>query len=349
MEKKSDMNEDDEPQRASEWLALLLERPDDSDLQARFDAWLAADPENATDWGEIARTYEVMGATVPLYRDHWGAYEAVRGGAGRQLPEPRLPVELAAGHRMGHETFGSRWRARILGAVATAIAACLVLVAVPEIRLWIIADYVTATAESRRIDLDDGSIVRLGPESAIKVAYGDNERRMRLLRGKAYFEVIADANRPFRVRADRVDTTVLGTAFEVRMSGGGTDVAVRRGRVQVRRNDSETAVPVRLRPGDWVRMAPSGQMTQGNFPAQQVASWLGGQLIARDRPVTEVVDQLRSYFPGVVILRGEHLARRRLTGVYSLSDPVAALRAIAAAQGAAVYLVSPWVVVISGT
>ena len=42
------------------------------------------------------------------------------------------------------------------------------------------------------------------------------------------------------------------------------------------------------------------------------------------------------------------LARQPLTGVYGLSDPTSAIRAIAGAQGVSVYQLSPWVLVISG-
>ena len=72
------------------------------------------------------------------------------------------------------------------------------------------------------------------------------------------------------------------------------------------------------------------------------------RLIVKDRPVREVVDALRPYYRGVVILRGDALAAKPLTGTYDLSDPVGALNAVASALGAETYQVSPWVFVVSG-
>ena len=91
------------PRRASEWLAALLERPDDDILRRRFDRWLAADPVHAADWAEMARTYAVMGRTAPQHRDQW-ASAADMHRSGRRLPgataarspaSPRAHIDVA--------------------------------------------------------------------------------------------------------------------------------------------------------------------------------------------------------------------------------------------------------------
>lgn len=346
---KTSLELDDErpPRRASEWLAVLLERPDDIGLRERFAAWLAADPEHAADWAEIAQTYEVMGRTLPAHRDQWQAYAAKRG---EPRPLPGLTISGKAFSDARRRRTNIRWRLPRAAAAlaAVAIAACLVLAVIPDIRLRLVADHVTATAELRTVPLADGSVVRLGPESAIDVAYAGNERSIRLLQGRAFFEVVPDPARPFRVRTDLVDATVLGTAFEVRLDRRGTDVAVRRGLVRVDNNDGAPLAGEKLKPGDWVRMARSGEVTRGRRPTDQVAPWLHGLLIAKDRAAGDVVAELRRYYRGTVILRGDRLAEQPLTGVYDLSDPVAALKAVASALGATPYQLSPWVFVIAG-
>ena len=98
--------------------------------------------------------------------------------------------------------------------------------------LRIEADHMTATAEQRRVQLADGTVVLLAPESAIDVAYGEGARRVRLLKGRAYFEVAAD-RRPFAVQAREVEARDIGTAFDVGLDARGVDVAVREGIVDV--------------------------------------------------------------------------------------------------------------------
>ena len=169
--------------------------------------------------------------------------------------------------------------------------------------LRIEADHMTATAEQRRVQLADGTVVLLAPESAIDVAYGEGARRVRLLKGRAYFEVAAD-RRPFAVQAGEVEARDIGTAFDVGLDARGVDVAVREGIVDVSAARVPAATAERLQAGDWVRVTTTGRVERGRLPADQVASWMQGQLVVKNRPVGEVVDALRPYFDGLVVLRG---------------------------------------------
>jgi transmembrane sensor len=236
-----------------------------------------------------------------------------------------------------------------VGVTAVVFAAYLAFVFVPGFLLRLQADHVTSIAELRSFGLDDGSVVRLGPDSAIEVGQADGGRRVRLLKGEAFFEVTPDSARPFRVVVRDVETTVLGTAFNVRFAGEGAEVAVRSGLVRVDRAAARRSVAERLAPGDWVQVGWTGRVQRGAIPPEEVAPWLHGQIVARDRPLADVVDELRRYYGGAIIAAGGALAGRRVTGVYNLSDPVAALRAIVGAHGGSVRQVSPWLLVVVGS
>lgn len=317
----------DTPATASDWLIALGERPANDELRARFEAWLAASPDHRRDWAEIARTAEALGRAGPAHRHEWG--EFVRR---------RRAERASASRRVGRR----RWAAL----AALAAAACLAFVFGGNLLLRIEADHMTATAEHRRVQLADGTVVLLAPESAIDVAYGDDSRRVRLLKGRAYFEVAAD-RRPFAVQARGVEARDIGTAFDVGLDAHGVDVGVREGIVDVSAARVPEAIAERLEAGDWVRVTATGRVERGRLPVDQVASWMQGQLVVKNRPVGEVVDALRPYFDGLVVLRGASLADQPLTGVYNLSDPVEALRAVARAQGASMHRISPWLIVIS--
>uniref|UniRef100_UPI001C302E07 FecR family protein n=1 Tax=Stenotrophomonas sp. GbtcB23 TaxID=2824768 RepID=UPI001C302E07 len=73
----------------------------------------------------------------------------------------------------------------------------------------------TAIGELQRIDLADGSVVTLGPDSAIAHTFTQEFRHIELLQGMAFFSVAPDKVRPFRVQAEGLIATVLGTAFDV--------------------------------------------------------------------------------------------------------------------------------------
>lgn len=319
-------------QEATDWLIRLREQPDDPALRARFDAWLGASPAHRAAWAETARVYDLIG-------------QAARSPAAPVAGFPSAPHRGARPRPAG----AARFRRVAAGVAAAAIAACLAWVFLPGLMLRMTADYATAAGEQREIRLADGTTVELGPDSAIDVAYADGERQVRLLAGRAFFEVTHDPARQFRVEAHGVRATVLGTGFDMRRDADGAAVGVRHGVVRVDYPGAAPPVSRRLQAGDWVRVAWDGRTTAGAEPPDQIAAWLNGQLIARDRPVAEVVDELRAYYDGVIVLTSDTLGRRRVTGVYDLRDPVEALRALARAhQGVAVHRISPWLLVVSG-
>jgi len=303
---------------AATWLVVLAEDPEDRTLAARFEAWRSADPLHAELWERTVRAYELAGKAVP---------------AGNVVPM----VRPKSRHVM-------RTHRRIALAAVAAVAACLMLLAAPAVLLRLQADHVTATAELRSLVLEDGTRVRLAPESALGVDYAAGERRVRLLKGEAFFEVVPDAGRPFRVAAQDVVATVLGTAFEVRLGTDGVGVAVRHGLVRV-----DGGVPRRseaLSAGDWVNVA-GVRVSRGQRNVDEIGDWLVGELVARDRPMLEIVDALRRYYDGVIVVQDGAFARTRITGIYDLRDPAATLASLAASHDATVRRVSPWLLIVT--
>lgn len=320
--------EDERLDEALAWLIQLREEADNPQLRVRFEAWRRASPENARAWAETARAYDLLG----------------------EVAEPQTegaPSSTTITHPV------ERQRRRILqryaaGAAVVALAACLVLLALPHVLLNLNADFTTGTAEQRDIRLADGSTVALAPDSAIDVALGGNRRQVKLLAGRAYFEVEADPGKPFQVDAQGVKVTVVGTGFEVRLTRGGAAVAVRHGAVRVDLAANGRQQSELLAVGDSISVSGRGDIGKGREMAEQIGIWRSGQLIARDRPIEEVIDDLRPYFNGAIVLLGNELGKRRVTGVYDLRAPVEALRALGRAHGTAtVRQILPWLVVVS--
>jgi transmembrane sensor len=315
---QSQTNRERAETEAATWLVALAEDPEDRTLAARFEVWRSADPLHAELWERTARAYELAGKAVP---------------AGNVVPM----VRPKSRHVM-------RMHRRVALAAVAAVAACLMLLAAPAVLLRLQADHVTATAELRSLVLEDGTRVRLAPESALGVDYVAGERRVRLLKGEAFFEVVPDANRPFRVAVQDVVATVLGTAFEVRLGADSVGVAVRHGLVRV-----DGGVPRRseeLSAGDWANVAGE-RMSRGRRNVDEIGDWLGGRLVARDRPMLQIVDALRRYYDGVIVVQDGAFARTRVTGIYDLRDPAATLASLAASHDGTVRRVSPWLLIVT--
>jgi transmembrane sensor len=296
------------PRSASEWLIAMGARPRDRLLRARFDSWLAASADNRRDWEEINGTWEALGTLAP----------------------PRL-----------------RHRRILAGCLAASIALILGIGWGPDTLRRLQSDYVTSTAELRTLTLEDGSEISLGPQTALDVTYSGHERRLRLREGEAFFVVAPGDRRPFVVEAGGFEARDIGTAFDVTTGAEGTVIAVREGLVEVTpRKPGQPAE--RVHPGSSLRIDRDGARHRLAVAPAQIASWRQHQLVVESQSVEAVVSSIRPYFSGTIVVRGEHFARQPLTGVYDLADPVAALRAVAAAQGAGFHRISPWLVVLNG-
>lgn len=309
---------------AAEWLVRLHEEPDDAGLRARFEGWRRADPAHALAWSEVTETFDLIGQALPA--------------------EDPLPMPASARRpRLGS---GRRWW---LAAAATAIAACVALVFLPGLMLRLGADYATSTGEWREVRLTDGSVIDLAPRSAIDVALAADHRDIRLLAGQAFFEVTPDAARPFQVKGQGVTATVLGTGFAMRLGENAADVAVRHGLVQVDYASTTPPTSRRLEAGDWLRVSWSGQAASGRNPPDEIGAWRQGQLVAHNQPIADIVEELRPYFSGLIVIASDSVGRRRVTGVYNLREPVEALRAVGRAHAdITVTRLLPWLVVVSG-
>ena len=313
---------------AVDWTILIDDDPDGPELRTNLDAWRRLDPNHERAWTEACHASGLIAQTkkVALFPTAPHQSRDVEGSSRRSAKRlrPGRPILLAS-----------------------AVAAAVAWIAVPQMLLHVRADYITATGEQRIVTLDDGSTVRLAPDSAIRVAYADDGRNVRLLSGEAYFEVERNPARPFSVRSDNAGVTVLGTGFDVRRGDGGIDVAVKHGRVRLASTNGEQASVI-LGSGQWAHLPRSGQIASGRGSAQLVGAWTDRRITAVDRPLAEVLADLRRYHAGAIILTSRQLGRKSVTGTFVADDPFQAASLIVQPHGGKVRQITPWLIVISG-
>lgn len=343
------------PASASEWIARLSEEPDNDRLRRDHDLWLDASPENRADWDETLRVWQMLDMTVPVHGGEWAdnaqgnlpqqdRVSSARMHSPTALSMAKQPNGAARQTRQMRTPRPGLLRRASYGLSALAIAACIMVTMVPGWITQFEADYATESRETQLISLPDGSKLHLGPQSAVAVDFSEG-REVSLLEGEAFFDVEPMLDRAFVVTAKGVSTTVLGTAFNVRAGDGGVDIAVEHGRVRI--NSKVMAEGQELHAGDLAHVYGDGAVMRQQIAPSLVASWRHGQLIAKDRAFSEMVETIERYYDGWVVIADGELARKPLTGFYDLTDPVAALHAMADAQGGTVQQVSPWVLIIS--
>jgi transmembrane sensor len=309
-------NDQDVLTQAADWQIRLLEEPQS---RAAFEQWLAQSDTHRAAW----RKMETL----------WGALGQLPALPAVQAPlQPEAAVPAAK----------TRQRRRFWPGLAAAagVAAIAVLIA-PEATLALRADYQTGIAQVRTVQLRDGSSVVLSPQSALKVL-DDDGRQVELLKGQAYFQVAPDPQHPFIARAGQLSVRVLGTAFDLDLQQDTAEVALEHGQVQA--ENTQPPLSERLMPGQRLRFSwPSGTVERSTLAPSEVAAWRSGSLFIENQSVAEIVDHLQRYTSGWIVITDPSLKARRITGVYDLTDPPRALKALAQSLGVNSRQISPWV------
>ncbi len=150
-----------------------------------------------------------------------------------------------------------------------------------------------------KILLSDGSIVWLNSESKLSypATFSDTTRQLQLV-GEAYFQVAKDSKRPFVVTSGILQTTALGTAFNVKHFPGDSSsvVFLTEGKVKIARiNEPDSAVL--LEPGWGVNLIAERQQLQKFADnATKWAGWKEGILYFENAPLAEITSTCQRWY-----------------------------------------------------
>ncbi|MDR6434172.1 FecR domain-containing protein [Brucella pseudogrignonensis] len=217
----------------------------------------------------------------------------------------------------------------------------------PQLILQAQADFMTTSAQLKDVSLSDGSQVTLGPDTAIRLRFGESERRIELLAGMAFFDVKSDPARPFIVQTGDLTATAVGTAFDVSNDAGYLTVSVDHGLVAIRPTGANDALTP-LGQGDWLSFnEQTHNFERGNRDASQIAAWRQGLLVAERDTIASVVARIARWQSGRVLLAQSGFGAQRISGVFDLNNPAAALEAVVEPYGGRVRQVSPWLTIVS--
>ena len=304
-------------EQAAIWLARWRDAEQGSSekqiIRTELVAWLQASPRHRQAMAEMDALWHVLGEPVTQLLHE----ETCNESAAMAAPSPA---------RMEQARSAAAWHWQ-----RYAVAACLLLVMVSGIgwqQDWIThwqSDYITAVGEQASVALDDGSTITLSTESAIAVDYTGAARSVRLLKGEAWFAVSDDPQRPFTVATERGEVRVTGTQFNVRQTADAAIVSLDQGRVELRSGNDRQQQPLALMPGQQAKLTAAGISAADDFDRTAVTAWLRGQLVFYDTPLGKVVDILNRYRQGRILITSDELKRLPVSGVFSTTDPDAAL------------------------
>ncbi|WP_325985139.1 FecR family protein [Pseudomonas protegens] len=282
--------------QALDWL-IELEHPNEEQVR-QFHQWLAASPLNA-------QAFEKAQAI-------WNGPQVAQ--CALTLAAPPKVSRLAR--------LRPHWKP-----LATAAVLLLGLFSFSNLPLRLQADHLTQVGERQRLQLEDGSKVLLNTNSAFSSDINDHQRVARLYQGEAFFEIPGNRGLPLELDAGPVKASVRDTTFAVRYLDGVAQVQVQRGDIDLRATHADQRL--RLRAGESVRVGPQGFDQPARLDADKELAWVQGRLVFENCPLSQVLAELRRYYPGWIVNNNEHLAKVAVTGNYRLDQPLDVVRSLA--------------------
>lgn len=287
--------------------------------QQAWQAWRAADPLHEQAWQHIASVNrQLAGLVAPQQTGIAQAALAPRGTARRRRVVQTLAV-LAFG-------IGVTWQAGQH---------------LPW-RTWA-ADVRTARGKRRQMTLEDGTQIVLNGASALDIAYGPHQRRLRLREGEVLVTTAPDPQQPARdfiVQTGQGQAQALGTRFAVRtLAGGGSQVSVFEGAVRLM-PDNATGGTLVLQAGQQATLRAES-VSPARSAHEDSLAWTEGMLVARGMPLAEMLAALQPY-SAVRLACAPEAAQLRISGTYPLDDVPRVLAALDALPDLRVHRLTRW-------
>jgi transmembrane sensor len=282
--------------RAADWLIGRVEAESwTPEMQAEFDAWLAESPANLLAFWRAEDSWKRAGLIGELYSP------------------PTRSVR-------GNPTWRVMRKATGFVAVIVVVVSAIFLLRAPQVKT-----YSTPVGGQKTIALSDGSKIELNTDTELQFDL-NNQRKVALLRGEAYFRIRHDSSHPFVVIAAGRRITDLGTEFSIRNDASRIEVALVKGRARV---DQETGwIGTRsaiLMPGDVaVATADTVSVVRKQIRELETAlSWRQGLLVFHHTTLAEAAAQFNRYNREKLVIGDSSTAREEIRGTFRANDAAA--------------------------
>ena len=291
---------------AATWLARLCDEQRGPALEAQFRGWLDESEEHRLAFARMSQVWEAAGNIRMRAR---GAISAVRKGRSSQ---------------------SNRW--------APALAAALILVAAGAVYFWRDGAFETGVGQEKTRLLRDGTRIVLNTDTRIEVNYDEHARRVRLIRGEAWFEVSKRPTWPFIVSAGDREIRALGTSFIVRHDEvQDLSVTLVDGRISVAPIVQNDAVPSQapqfLAPGERLVVSRHQAPAMDRPELSRITAWERGRVEFEETPLKDATIEMNRYNTIRISVPDTEVAQLRIGGVFHAGDSDEFVRIVSAALG----------------
>lgn len=335
-------------EEASDWFVRFRLGDVGAKEREAFNDWLCRSPDHIRAYLQIAQTYVDLPALGKTTFDIKAL--VARARSDDNVIHLGETASAPLGHRASGRASRRRWQRPTFALAAGIALATLGILGYISVDAYRTPTYTTATGEQRSIALPDGSMVALNSKSRVRVRLSDQERKIDLLAGQAFFQVAKDQHRPFVVHSGDTVIRAVGTEFDVYRRKNGTTVTVIEGRVAIAssgagasaaaqavaetpsirppggRKPSRSEGEVYVSAGQQLILAPGSAMEPHKAESAAAIAWTQRRLVFDGTSLPEAVEEFNRYNTRPLILQAEELDKLRISGIYSTADPVTLLR-----------------------
>lgn len=190
--------------------------------------------------------------------------------------------------------------------------------------------------ENRVIFLPDGSTVFLSPGSRLNYpsSFDGSKKREVYLRGQAYFDIKHNAKRPFIVHTGNVETTVLGTAFNIKAQRDEKKIIVTVTRGKVRVSDDHKTLGI-ITPQQQINYdTEKGTATLARVSNNSFLDWKNRDLFIDNLTLAEAAKLLEEQYRIKIIIKNSCIRERRFTATFPKNEKLEeALKSISEFNG----------------
>src|ERR1700693_3781593 len=321
-------------EQAAQWLVCIQSGDMSSQERAEFIDWLRASPLHVSEMLHASRLHRDL-----IAFPNWHGVDAADDLDAGRVVSLLTRRQGRDSRDIGRE--GGRRSPRTVGIAAC--AAGVAAIAVIAFAWLAQSTFRTQIGERREVTLSDGSVVDLAPFSSIQVRYRTHSRSVLLERGQALFRVAKNPERPFTVEASGTRVRAVGTVFDVERTEQSVSVTVVEGRVTVteqrdirasRGATADTSTNVSLGADEQIVISSTGKMNAVHKVKGEVEiAWVAGQLIFDNESVAGIARRFNLYKRTQIVLSDQELAARKISGVFSATDPESFVAFVQSAGG----------------
>lgn len=183
--------------------------------------------------------------------------------------------------------------------------------------------------DPKTIQMPDGSTIILNNNTEIKYPEKFDKRSVEI-KGEAFFKVVYNPKKPFKVLSDKTEIEVLGTSFNVRQKNNEVFVMVENGKVNF---SAEGKTPMLLLSGKGaVYIKSSNKISPKNNP--NASAWNTKSFRFQNTSVEEIISSLSDVYGLKIEVSSESLLKCEFNGVFDNIAPENILHALSFSMGA---------------